>query len=74
MAGEHTIQVEKILPADPSTDYPICLIGKRACPPENVGGIWGYEDILKSLPTQTMQNTLKRLDGLAKISTLKHLT
>ena len=46
---EHTIQVEKILPADPSARYPVCITGKRACPPEDVGGIWGYEDILNAL-------------------------
>ncbi|MGC8495042.1 MAG: plasmid pRiA4b ORF-3 family protein [Syntrophobacteraceae bacterium] len=25
---------------------PVCLGGARACPPENVGGVWGYEDFL----------------------------
>ena len=27
--------------------YPQVIAGKRACPPEDVGGIWGYEDFLK---------------------------
>jgi hypothetical protein len=49
---EHTILVEAILPADPSTRsggafYPRCIEGKRACPPEDVGGVWGYEDFQK---------------------------
>ena len=27
--------------------YPVCLTGRRACPPEDCGGIWGYADLLK---------------------------
>ena len=26
--------------------YPICLNGSRACPPEDCGGVWGYEQLL----------------------------
>jgi hypothetical protein len=46
---EHTILLEKILPAEPSTTYPRCLAGKRACPPEDSGGIPGYEQKLEIL-------------------------
>jgi hypothetical protein len=45
----HTITVEKILAHDPHIHYPHCLKGKRACPPEDVGGIWGYEDFLAAM-------------------------
>jgi Plasmid pRiA4b ORF-3-like protein len=41
---EHVILVEKILPADPTVRYPICVKGKGACPPEDCGGIWSYYD------------------------------
>lgn len=44
---EHTIKLEKIIPRDENIDYPICTAGKRACPPEDCGGIGGYEDFLK---------------------------
>ncbi|MDQ1240355.1 MAG: hypothetical protein QG577_2541 [Thermodesulfobacteriota bacterium] len=44
---EHQILVEKILPMDPRTNYPVCLTGKRACPPEDCGGVWGYEEMLE---------------------------
>lgn len=44
---EHTILVEAILPAEKGTQYPVCIAGKRACPPEDVGGVWSYEDFLK---------------------------
>jgi hypothetical protein len=46
---EHTILVEKILPADPAVHYPLCVTGKRACPPEDVGGVWGYEEFLETI-------------------------
>src|SRR5262249_34045406 len=39
---EHELLVEKILPRDEGKRYPVCLTGKRACPPEDCGGIWGY--------------------------------
>jgi hypothetical protein len=44
---EHQIQVEKILPPESGAQYPVCLAGKRACPPEDCGGIWGYEELLE---------------------------
>ena len=44
---EHTIKLEKIFPRDKNIDYPICIAGKRACPPEDCGGIWGYENFLE---------------------------
>ena len=46
---EHEILVEKILPLGKGTRYPVCLAGKRACPPEDCGGAPGYENLLESL-------------------------
>ena len=46
---EHEILIEKILPADPGAQYPLCLAGKRACPPEDCGGIWGYGELLETI-------------------------
>lgn len=44
----HDLVVEKILPAEKDTHYPVCVAGKRACPPEDSGGVWGYEEILEA--------------------------
>ena len=41
--------MEKILPREKEIDYPRCIKGKRACPPEDCGGPWGYKDFLKIL-------------------------
>jgi len=46
---EHEILVEKILPVEKGTHYPVCLAGKRACPPEDCGGVPGYEELLEIL-------------------------
>ena len=27
----------------------ICVTGKRACLPEDCGGLWGYEDLLEAI-------------------------
>ncbi len=44
---EHKIVLEKILPYDGSVKVPACIKGKRACPPEDCGGIWGYHNFLE---------------------------
>jgi hypothetical protein len=46
---EHELLVEKILPRDEGKRYPVCLTGKRACPPEDCGGIWGYARFLEAM-------------------------
>jgi hypothetical protein len=45
----HRILVEKVLPADEGAVYPVCIKGKRACPPEDCGGPWGYESFLEAI-------------------------
>ena len=44
---EHKIQLEKILPREQNVNYPVCIKGKRACPPEDCGGIGGYYNLLE---------------------------
>jgi hypothetical protein len=46
---EHTIEVEQVRPGDPDERYPLCLEGQRACPPEDVGGAYGYAELLAAL-------------------------
>jgi len=45
----HKITVEKVTPADPSVTYPVCSGGRRARPPEDCGGVGGFEDMLAVL-------------------------
>ncbi|MEA2010228.1 MAG: plasmid pRiA4b ORF-3 family protein [Actinomycetota bacterium] len=44
---EHNVVVEAINPPDGEATYPRCIKGKRACPPEDCGGPWGYADLLE---------------------------
>lgn len=45
----HQVALEKILPAEPGASYPRCLKGRRACPPEDSGGPWSYQELLEVL-------------------------
>jgi hypothetical protein len=45
----HEILVEKTVPLDDEKNIPYCVTGKRAAPPEDCGGIWGYADMLERL-------------------------
>ncbi len=49
----HRVTVEKVLPAEPGTTVPACIGGRRACPPEDCGGPWGYEHLLEALADPT---------------------
>ena len=46
---QHRILIEKILPVEKGKHYPICIKGKRACPPEDIGGPWGYTDFIEAV-------------------------
>jgi hypothetical protein len=45
----HDILIESVLPVTPRKLYPVCLAGARSAPPEDVGGIGGYQRYLEAL-------------------------
>ena len=45
----HLVKVEEIMPYDQAAFYPVCLKAVRACPPEDVGGPYGYAEFLDAL-------------------------
>jgi hypothetical protein len=46
---EHDIILEKILMDDNIKQIPKCVEGERNCPPEDCGGIGGYENLLETI-------------------------
>ena len=45
----HQVLLEKVLPPEPDQNYPLCVKGRRARPPEDVGGIGGYYYFLEAI-------------------------
>lgn len=45
----HTLKLEKVEPWADGDPLAVCVTGRRACPPEDVGGIHGYGEILDAL-------------------------
>lgn len=45
----HRIVVEGVMDATPYNDWPLCLTGENACPPEDVAGTGGYAEFLESM-------------------------
>ena len=50
---KHTVVVEDVLPRVSGAIYPRCVAGRRKCPPEDVGGVCGYERFLSALADPT---------------------
>lgn len=47
---EHDVVVEQVLPIEPGRErYPLVTGGRRACPPEDCGGIMGFYRLLQIL-------------------------
>jgi hypothetical protein len=46
---EHTIKVERLADPEPDTLYPRLTEASGRCPPEDVGGPWGYAEFLEAM-------------------------
>jgi hypothetical protein len=46
---QHDIVLEKILPDGAGVTSAVCAAGKGACPPEDCGGVWGYQQLKATL-------------------------
>jgi hypothetical protein len=60
----HRVTVEKVVPAETGTTVPACIGGRRACPPEDCGGPWGYEHLLEALADPTHRDHRDLADWL----------
>jgi hypothetical protein len=61
---EHAILVEVITSPEPGIAYPRCLTGRGACPPEDCGGIGGYDYLVEILADPEHEEHQDRLEWL----------
>lgn len=61
---DHEIVVEKVLDRDPALAYPRCTGGRRAAPPDDCGGLWGYEELVEVLADPKHPEHEERLEWL----------
>lgn len=61
---DHEILVEDIRPAEAGVAYPRCTPGRRACPLDDCGGIWGYYELLEILADPDDPEHKERLEWL----------
>jgi hypothetical protein len=45
----HAVLIKSVLAAAKGTTYPRVIAGRRSAPPEDCGGVWGYEHLLEVL-------------------------
>ena len=63
---EHEIVLEKILPYQPEASGPRCIDGSRSCPPEDVGGAWGYQEFLEAYIDSGHPDHEEKLDWIGE--------
>ena len=60
---QHKMALEKILTA-PRKPVPLCTGGRRACPPEDCGGVWGYMELVEAMQARRGQQYLEYKEWL----------
>ena len=62
----HEVEVEQISPFERGAGYPRCLAGRRACPPEDCGGVYGYDRMLSALRSKSDPERREYLEWLGR--------
>ncbi|TDE37813.1 plasmid pRiA4b ORF-3 family protein [Actinomadura sp. 6K520] len=65
---EHDIVLEDVLPPGAEVADPVCTAGKGACPPEDCGGVWGYEGLKDTLADPAAEDHADMLEWLGLTS------
>ncbi|MBN2513612.1 MAG: plasmid pRiA4b ORF-3 family protein [Sedimentisphaerales bacterium] len=61
---EHTVELVEIKDPQKGMKYPVCLDGRRACPPEDCGGPWGYSEMVDVLKGKNSKKKKELVDWL----------
>jgi hypothetical protein len=59
--------VESLDRADPALTYPRCVNGRRAAPPEDSGGPWGFVELMRALSDEKHPEHEMYLDWMEQI-------
>jgi hypothetical protein len=46
---EHTLKIERLADPEPGVHYPRLIQANGRCPPEDVGGLWGYAELIEAI-------------------------
>jgi hypothetical protein len=63
---EHTIKIERMAAAEPDVAYPRLIEASGRCPPEDVGGPWGYAEMLEALADPADERHAETREWLGK--------
>ena len=63
---EHTVKVERVTDAVPGLTYPRLVDAVGRCPPEDVGGSWGYGEFLDALAEPAHENHAEMKDWIGE--------
>lgn len=61
---QHEVEIINRCDHDPKLKYPICIAGENACPPEDCGGIYGFDQLKKTLKTKNSKAKDEALEWL----------
>ncbi|MGD0084963.1 MAG: plasmid pRiA4b ORF-3 family protein [Acidimicrobiales bacterium] len=53
---DHEVVIERVSRVRPVLKFAVCIDGANACPPEDVGGTGGYEELLEVLADPTHED------------------
>lgn len=63
----HTVSLEQVETSTaPASEFPRCMDGKYNCPPEDVGGVWGFADFLAAISDPEHEEHYEMLEWAGK--------
>lgn len=63
---KHEVALEEVIRPAQALEHPVCVAGERACPPEDCGGVWGYEDLLEAVADPEHPDQEERIEWLGE--------
>ena len=63
---EHSVRIERITDAVPGIVYPRLIEAAGRCPPEDVGGPWGYREFLVAIADPSHQEHAEMLQWIGR--------